>query len=87
MNQRIIILAAIGTILLIGANLPIPSLLCLQRPEAVELIGIKVNLLQIVEVGVGARPEVVATDDRVFIVYLDTWVTSSAFSVKFMIGR
>ncbi|MFQ6089712.1 MAG: hypothetical protein ACE5K0_12545, partial [Candidatus Methanofastidiosia archaeon] len=42
-----------------------------------------IELLKKVEVGVGARPEVVATRDRVFVVYIDTAIKGrQAFSVK-----
>lgn len=40
------------------------------------------NLLKKAEIGTGARPEVVATDDRVFVVYLDLAFSPPTFSVK-----
>ncbi|MFQ6083707.1 MAG: hypothetical protein ACE5WD_10140 [Candidatus Aminicenantia bacterium] len=48
-----------------------------------ESTGIKIELLKKVDIGAGARPEVVATKDRVFVVYLDTAIRGNqAFSVK-----
>jgi len=44
--------------------------------------SISISLLKTVDIGAGARPEVVATDDRVFVVYLDTEVNGTAHFVK-----
>lgn len=41
-----------------------------------------INFLKKVDVGAGARPEVVATQNRVFVVYHDLAVRGSAYSVK-----
>jgi hypothetical protein len=59
-----------------------------QKPPESQYYGeestrIRINFLKKVHIGPGARPEVVAIKDRVFIVYLDTAIRGEqAFSVK-----
>jgi hypothetical protein len=76
MNRMLIILFSTNVIFFLLGSVSF------TEPPPIDL-DIRIELLERVEIGAGARPEVVATKDRVFIVYLDTAKEiGPAFSVK-----